>query len=78
MSPPSDDRLSAACTFEETMERMPQAIRLGVIGPGGRLPPERELSPGCASRLHLAAAEAVASPSPTAAPDSTRCATRFR
>lgn len=52
MSPLSDDRLSEALlrpvrtgnTFEETMERMLQAIRLGVIGPGARLPPERELS----------------------------------
>ncbi|SDD71070.1 FadR/GntR family transcriptional regulator [Actinokineospora iranica] len=30
--------------FEETMERMLAAIRLGVVPPGGRLPPERELS----------------------------------
>ncbi|MBC6448189.1 FadR/GntR family transcriptional regulator [Actinokineospora xionganensis] len=52
MSPPSDDRLSDALlrpvrtgsAFEETTQRMLQAIRLGVIGPGGRLPPERELS----------------------------------
>ncbi|WP_026424178.1 FadR/GntR family transcriptional regulator [Actinokineospora inagensis] len=34
----------AGNAFEETMERMLQAIRLGVVPPGGRLPPERELS----------------------------------
>jgi DNA-binding FadR family transcriptional regulator len=34
----------AGNAFEETMERMLQAIRLGVVGPGGRLPSERELS----------------------------------
>ncbi|GAA3053679.1 FadR/GntR family transcriptional regulator [Actinokineospora globicatena] len=55
MSPPSDpldpvlaDALfrpvRAGNAFEETMERMLQAIRLGVVPPGGRLPPERELS----------------------------------
>lgn len=30
--------------FEETVSRLLQTIRLGVIGPGGRLPPERELA----------------------------------
>jgi DNA-binding FadR family transcriptional regulator len=30
--------------FEETVERLLQAIRLGVVGPGERLPSERELS----------------------------------
>jgi DNA-binding FadR family transcriptional regulator len=30
--------------FEETVERLLQAIRLGVAGPGERLPPERELA----------------------------------
>ena len=30
--------------FEETVERMLQAIRLGVVAPGTRLPAERELS----------------------------------
>ncbi|WP_018684193.1 FadR/GntR family transcriptional regulator [Actinokineospora enzanensis] len=34
----------AGNAFEETMERMLQAIRLGVVPPGGRLPPERELA----------------------------------
>ncbi len=31
--------------FEETVERLLQAIRLGVVGLGQRLPPERELAP---------------------------------
>jgi DNA-binding FadR family transcriptional regulator len=30
--------------FEETVERLLQAIRLGVVGPGERFPPERELA----------------------------------
>ncbi|SES36819.1 FadR/GntR family transcriptional regulator [Actinokineospora terrae] len=34
----------AGNALEETMERMLQAIRLGVVPPGGQLPPERELS----------------------------------
>ncbi|SHH04696.1 FadR/GntR family transcriptional regulator [Streptoalloteichus hindustanus] len=35
--------------FEETVERLLQAIRLGVVGPGERLPAERDL----AARLHV-------------------------
>jgi GntR family transcriptional regulator, transcriptional repressor for pyruvate dehydrogenase complex len=31
-------------TFEETVERLGTAIRLGLLPPGSRLPPERELS----------------------------------
>lgn len=31
--------------FEETVERLLQAIKLGVVGYGERLPPERELAP---------------------------------
>jgi DNA-binding FadR family transcriptional regulator len=31
-------------TFEETVERLGNAIKLGVLAPGSRLPPERELS----------------------------------
>jgi len=31
-------------TFEETVERLGTAIRLGVLAPGARLPPERELA----------------------------------
>jgi GntR family transcriptional regulator, transcriptional repressor for pyruvate dehydrogenase complex len=31
-------------TFEETVERLGTAIRLGILGPGVRLPPERELA----------------------------------
>ena len=37
----------AANAFEETVERLLQAVRLGVVAPGERLPPERDL----ASRL---------------------------
>src|SRR5918999_5325739 len=31
-------------TFEETVERLGTAIRLGVLAPGTQLPPERELA----------------------------------
>jgi GntR family transcriptional regulator, transcriptional repressor for pyruvate dehydrogenase complex len=31
-------------TFEETVERLGTAIRLGILEPGARLPPERELA----------------------------------
>ncbi|GAA4991970.1 FadR/GntR family transcriptional regulator [Kineococcus glutinatus] len=31
--------------FEETVERLLQTIRLGLVPPGDRLPPERELAP---------------------------------
>jgi DNA-binding FadR family transcriptional regulator len=31
-------------TFEETVERLGTAIRLGLLAPGARLPPERELA----------------------------------
>lgn len=31
-------------TFEETVERLGSAIRLGLLAPGSRLPPERELA----------------------------------
>src|SRR5213080_4884405 len=31
-------------TFEETVERLGTAIRLGILGPGTRLPSERELA----------------------------------
>ena len=33
-----------ANAFEETVQRLLQSIRLGLIGPGERLPPERELA----------------------------------
>jgi GntR family transcriptional regulator, transcriptional repressor for pyruvate dehydrogenase complex len=33
-----------ATTFEETVERLGTAIRLGILAPGSRLPPERELA----------------------------------
>lgn len=39
----------AGNAFEETVERLLQAVRLGVVGPGERLPSERELS----SRLNV-------------------------
>jgi DNA-binding FadR family transcriptional regulator len=38
-----------ASTFEETVERLGSAIRLGLLAPGDKLPPEREL----ASRLRI-------------------------
>ncbi len=34
----------AANAYEETVERLLQAVRLGVVAPGERLPPERELA----------------------------------
>ena len=34
----------SANAFEETVQRLLQSIRLGLIGPGQRLPPERELA----------------------------------
>ena len=34
----------AVSTFEETVERLGTAIRLGLLGPGAQLPPERELA----------------------------------
>jgi GntR family transcriptional repressor for pyruvate dehydrogenase complex len=33
-----------ATTFEETVDRLGTAIRLGILAPGSRLPPERELA----------------------------------
>lgn len=36
--------VSPPTTFEETVERLGKAIRLGLLGPGSRLPPERELA----------------------------------
>jgi GntR family transcriptional regulator, transcriptional repressor for pyruvate dehydrogenase complex len=36
-------------TFEETVERLGTAIRLGLLAPGSKLPPERKL----ASELHI-------------------------
>jgi len=36
-------------TFEETVERLGTAIRLGLLAPGSQLPPERDL----ASQLHI-------------------------
>jgi DNA-binding FadR family transcriptional regulator len=34
----------AGNAFEETVERLLQTVRLGIVGPGGRLPPEREMA----------------------------------
>jgi len=36
--------VSPPTTFEETVERLGKAIRLGLLGPGSQLPPERELA----------------------------------
>ena len=36
--------VQTATTFEETVERLGTAIRLGLLGPGARLPPERDLA----------------------------------
>src|SRR3954453_10126404 len=33
-----------ASTFEETVERLGSAIRSGLLAPGSKLPPERELA----------------------------------
>src|SRR6185312_11331170 len=38
------ERVQTATTLEETVERLGTAIRLGLLGPGDRLPPERELA----------------------------------
>src|SRR5918998_3858401 len=38
------DPVQTATTFEETVERLGTAIRLGLLEPGARLPPERELA----------------------------------
>jgi DNA-binding FadR family transcriptional regulator len=47
-SSPADEALfrpvRANNAFEETVERLMQTIRLGVVGPGERLPAERELA----------------------------------
>jgi DNA-binding FadR family transcriptional regulator len=39
----------APTTFEETVERLGTAIRLGLLAPGSKLPPERDL----ATELHI-------------------------
>jgi GntR family transcriptional repressor for pyruvate dehydrogenase complex len=36
--------VQTATTFEETVERLGTAIRIGLLGPGARLPPERDLA----------------------------------
>jgi GntR family transcriptional repressor for pyruvate dehydrogenase complex len=36
--------VQAPTTFEETVERLGTAIRLGILTPGSRLPPERDLA----------------------------------
>jgi DNA-binding FadR family transcriptional regulator len=38
------ERVHPPTTFEETVERLGTAIRLGLLPPGTRLPPERELA----------------------------------
>ena len=41
--------VSPASTFEETVERLGTAIRVGLLVPGSQLPPERELAGSCGS-----------------------------
>ena len=36
--------VQTATTLEETVERLGTAVRLGLLGPGARLPPERDLA----------------------------------
>ena len=36
--------VETATTFEETVDRLGTAIRLGILAPGSRLPSERELA----------------------------------
>src|SRR3954469_15581342 len=36
--------VSAPSTYEHTVERLGTAIRIGILPPGSRLPPERELA----------------------------------
>src|ERR671937_1845095 len=38
------ERVHPPTTFEETVERLGTAIRLGLLRPGTRLPPERDLA----------------------------------
>ena len=38
------DPVQTATTFEETVERLGTAIRLGLLEPGAKLPPERDLA----------------------------------
>jgi GntR family transcriptional regulator, transcriptional repressor for pyruvate dehydrogenase complex len=38
------ERVQPPTTFEETAERLGTAIKLGLLAPGSRLPPERELA----------------------------------
>jgi GntR family transcriptional regulator, transcriptional repressor for pyruvate dehydrogenase complex len=38
------ERVNPPTTFEETVERLGTAIRLGLLAPGTRLPPERDLA----------------------------------
>jgi GntR family transcriptional regulator, transcriptional repressor for pyruvate dehydrogenase complex len=38
------ERVQPPTTFEETVERLGTAIKLGLLAPGSRLPPERELA----------------------------------
>src|SRR3954462_8612503 len=55
-------------TFEETVERLGTAIRLGLLGPGTQLPPERDLAGQlCISRSTLRQGRTPALPPPLAA-----------
>src|SRR5947207_10677052 len=44
------ERVQPPTTFEETVERLGTAIKVGLLPPGSRLPPEREM----AEQLHIA------------------------
>src|SRR3954463_8339668 len=41
---PAFEPVQTATTFEETVDRLGTAIRLGILAPGSRLPAERELA----------------------------------
>src|SRR3954452_598914 len=38
------ERVQPPTTFEETVERLGTAIKVGLLSPGSKLPPERELA----------------------------------
>src|SRR3954453_12996552 len=38
------ERVQPPTTFEETVERLGTAVKVGLLSPGSKLPPERELA----------------------------------